>query len=205
MKKEFPRSFVDPEAMQGESVRVLREKAPPAVMPFDITKIGHVVLNVSDIEQSADFYTKVLGFRVSDVYPESMLPGRMIFLRFSTDHHGVALVGGKKKEQILSDLHHMAFQVETLDEVFRARDYLTENGVKIEFEGRRRGGCQVAVEFRDPDGNFLEIYWGLDQVSRDEASRPSEEWRPVASLEDAIDNPPVGQDMTLADPTLRRD
>ena len=173
-------------------------------MPFDITKIGHVVLNVKDVEKSTEFYTQVLGFRVSDTYPESMMPGRMVFLRFNHDHHGVALVGGSEREVDNTEMHHMAFQVETLDEVFRARDYLEENNVHIEFSGRRRAGCQVAVEFRDPDGHFLEIYCLLDQVGPDEEARPAEEWRPVASLEDALDNAPPEQDMTLQDSGLRR-
>ena len=37
--------------------------------------------------------------------------------------------------------------------------------IKIEFSGRRRGGCQIAIEFRDPDSQFLEIDCLLDQVS----------------------------------------
>ncbi|MFI4988303.1 MAG: VOC family protein, partial [Alphaproteobacteria bacterium] len=40
----------------------------PAGLPFRIGKIGHVVLNVSDLERSVRFYTQVLGFSVSDVY-----------------------------------------------------------------------------------------------------------------------------------------
>ncbi|MCK6450635.1 MAG: VOC family protein, partial [Alphaproteobacteria bacterium] len=95
------------------------------------------------------------------------------------------------------ELHHMAFAVGTLDQVFRAREHLKAHGVKIEFEGRRRAGCQVAVEFRDPDGHFLEIYWGLDQVGPDGRVRPPEEWRECFSLEDAVKDAPPGQDTAL--------
>ena len=204
MAKQFKRDLVDQDALNDPKMDALRALSPPIKMPFYITKIGHVVLNVKDVDRSAKFYTHVLGFRVSDVYPESMMPGRMVFLRFNHDHHGVALVGGSKREVDNTELHHMAFQVETLDEVFRARDYLEKNDVHIEFSGRRRGGCQVALEFRDPDGHFLEIYCLLDQVGPDAEARPPEEWRPVASLEDALDNPPPGQDVTLKDPSLRR-
>ncbi|MBD19449.1 MAG: hypothetical protein CMM37_00215 [Rhodospirillaceae bacterium] len=204
MAKKFKRDFVDQEALNDPEMIALKQLSPPKTMPFDITKIGHVVLNVRDVEQSAKFYTQVLGFRVSDVYPESMMPGRMVFLRFNRDHHGVALVGGSEREVDNSELHHMAFQVETLDEVFHARDYLEKNDVDIEFSGRRRGGCQVAVEFRDPDGHFLEIYCLLDQVEPDEEARPPNEWRPVASLEHALDDAPPGQNVTLRDPSLRR-
>ena len=59
-----------------------------------LRKLGHVVLNVSDLEASVRFYTDVLGLQISDRYPDSMVPGGMVFLRFDTDHHGIALVGG---------------------------------------------------------------------------------------------------------------
>lgn len=204
MANEFPRGNVDLDELNNADMQALKLFKPPQDMPFDITKIGHVVLHVRDVKKSADFYTKVLGFRVSDTYPESMMPGKMVFLRFGRDHHGLALVGGSAKDMDDREMHHMAFQVETLDEVFRARNHLEECDVPIDFEGRRRGGCQVAVEFSDPDGHMLEIYWGLDQVGPDEDSRPPEEWTPAASLEDAIDHAPPGQDMTLQDPNLRR-
>ena len=204
MAKQFKRDFVDRESLDAPDMQALRKMSPPADMPFDITKIGHVVLNVKEVERSTEFYTQVMGFRVSDTYPESMMPGRMVFLRFNNDHHGLALVGGSERTVDNTEMHHMAFQVETLDEVFRARDYLEKNKVHIEFSGRRRGGCQVAVEFRDPDGHFLEIYCLLDQVGPNEEARSAEEWRPVASLEDALDNAPPGQNMKLLDPGLRR-
>jgi catechol 2,3-dioxygenase len=161
-------------------------------MDFELRKIGHVVLNVSDLEAAVRFYTEVLGLRVSDRYPDSMVPGGMVFLRCNTDHHGVALVGGAGRLERTS-LNHFAFEVGSLDEVFRARSWLQRHGVPIVFEGRRRAGCQVAVEFRDPDGNNLEIYWGLDQVGTDGRARPASEWRPAKTLEDAVANPVAGQ------------
>ena len=63
----------------------------------------------------------------------------------------------------------------------------------IHFEGRRRAGCQIAVEFKDPDGNNLEIYWGLDQVGTGGDVRPASEWRQALTLEDAVANPVAGQ------------
>ena len=180
----------------------LRAMRRPQGTPFRIGKIGHVVLNVADLERSVRFYTEVLGFSVSDVYPEEMMPGGMVFMRFGTDHHGVALVGAPHQGED-SGLHHLAFEVATLDEVFRARDHLRKHGAPIDFEGRRRAGVQIAVEFRDPDGHRLEIYWGLDQVGSDGHVRPAAEWKGAKSLEEAVDNPVGGQDTTLADPRLR--
>jgi catechol 2,3-dioxygenase len=163
-------------------------------LPYELRKIGHVVLNVTDLEASVRFYTEVLGLQVSDRYPDSMVPGGMVFMRCNTDHHGVALVGGAPKLEGTT-LNHFAFEVGTPDEVFRARAWLREHGVPIVFEGRRRAGCQLAVEFRDPDGNHLEIYWGLDQIGSDGRARPASEWRPAKTLEDAVANPVAGQRM----------
>ena len=173
-----------------------------ADVPFRIRKIGHVVLRASDLRRSVDFYTRVLGFAISDVYPEEMMPGGMVFMRCNPDHHGVALVGGMPGPSQKRELHHFAFEVDTLDEIFLARKRLREHGVPIVFEGRRRAGVQVAVEFLDPDGHHLEIYWGLDRVGADGRVRPKDEWREARTLEDALDNPPPGQSMQLGDPSL---
>ena len=96
----------------------------------------------------------------------------------------------------------MAFEVGTLDEVFQARRMLRQRGVPITFEGRRRAGVQIAVEFLDPDGHQLEIYWGLDQLGDDDAARPASDWRWAHTLEEAIANPPPGQAPCLQDPAL---
>jgi catechol 2,3-dioxygenase len=180
----------------------LKSYGRPADLPFNITKIGHVVLNVTDLERSVKFYTQVMGFKVSDVYPHNMMPGGMVFLRFNADHHGIALVGALDAQKVNSDLHHMAFEVESLDEVIRARNHLRAHSAKIDFEGRRRAGVQIAVEFRDPDGHRLEIYWGLDRVGPDDKIRPAQEWKGAPSLKVAIENPVVGQDTTLKDKSL---
>jgi catechol 2,3-dioxygenase-like lactoylglutathione lyase family enzyme len=174
----------------------------PKGLPFHIGKIGHVVLNVRDVDRSVRFYTQVLGFEISDLYPEEMVPGGMAFLRCNPDHHGIALVGSMQETNPNAELNHIAFEVGSLDEVIRARDHLARNNVRIDFAGRRRAGCQIAVEFRDPDGHRLEIYWGIDQIGSNGTVRGPEEWKGARSIEDAIADPVKGQDTTVQDPTL---
>ena len=193
----MPRGVVDLVGLRSPQAKALRSMAPPIGLPFGLAKLGHVVLKVTDLARSVGFYTGVLGFRVSDVNPETMMKGGMVFLRCNADHHCLALVGGAQAGSKTQELHHLAFEVPTLDEVMRAREHLERHGVKIDFHGRRRAGCQVAVEFRDPDNHSLEIFWGLDQVGSDGRVRPPEEWREEHSIEEALANPPAGQDTTL--------
>ena len=186
----------------------VRAAAVHGTLPFELKKIGHVVLMVSDVARSVAFYTGVLGFQLSDIFDKDIMEDGMVFLRLNADHHGVALVGGAPvdnqgvRRNQRHEFHHMAFEVATLDEVFRARKHLREYGATITFEGRRRAGVQVAVEFLDPDGYNLEIYWGIDQIGTDGYVRPPSEWCGANSLEEAITNPPPGQKPVLRDLSL---
>src|SRR4029079_14589005 len=112
----MPRGIIDHAGLKSAASQALRDMVPEGGRPFNLTKIGHVVLMATDIPRSVAFYTGVLGFRVSDVYPETMMKGRMVFMRCAADHHGVALVGQAPGPSPQHELHHMAFEVGTLDE-----------------------------------------------------------------------------------------
>ena len=176
----------------------------PLGQPFRLNRIGHIALYVQDLERSAKFYTDVLGFQVSDVYPETgeLVAGGAVFMRCNADHHGIALFKATKDYRPSAGLHHVAFEVSSLDEVLRAREHLRNHDVPIHFEGRRRAGVQLAVEFQDPDGHNLEIYWGIDQIGSDGHVRPPEQWKGANTLEAAIADPVVGQDTTVHDQSL---
>ena len=87
---------------------------PPESMPFKVQKLGHTVFYVSDLARSVRWYTQVLGFRLSDVYDESMMAGGMVFLRFGPDHHSLALVGEGEKPGMRRGTHHTAFELGSL-------------------------------------------------------------------------------------------
>jgi len=172
----------------------LRALQPPEGLGFKIRRLGHVVLQVTDLERSLLFYTQVLGFKVTEIYSEDLQPGGFAFLRCHTDHHSIALVGNGAALSQHKELHHVAFEVGSVEEVFAVRERLREQGTTITFEGRRRAGCQIAVEFLDPDGHCLEIYWGLDQIGTSGHVRPASEWRGIRTLEAAVAHPVIGQD-----------
>jgi catechol 2,3-dioxygenase-like lactoylglutathione lyase family enzyme len=156
--------------------------------PIHVRKLGHLVYEVSDIERSTAFWTEILGFSVSDRNEFGM-----VFLRSESDHHSIALAPSKKKARPEPDaglrFHHLAMEVESIDVLFKARDFLRARGIPIDFEGRRGPGGNVGLEFYDPDGYLFEIYAGMDQVGADGHTRPAEQFNRVKSLEEAVAQP----------------
>ena len=156
--------------------------------PVKVRKLGHAVLVVNDIEATTRFWTEIMGFKVSDRNEQGM-----VFLRYGGDHHTIGLAQAKDKGALPGHdqpgLSHLAFEVGTMDELFRIRDFLEANGVKITFEGRKGPGSNPGIEFLDPDGFQVELYAGMDQIGWDGHSRPPEQWNRVRSLEEVVANP----------------
>jgi catechol 2,3-dioxygenase-like lactoylglutathione lyase family enzyme len=162
-------------------------KSAAGQSPVRIRKLGHVVIQVSDLERSMKFYTEMLNFRVSDRSPEGA-----VFLTSVGDHHTIGLFPSKGKDAptTVKDavrLHHFAMEVESLDALFEARAFLQERGVPFVFEGRHRMGGHTSIEFLDPDGFQLELYWDMDRTRPDGRSRPI--GSSVKGLEASRDNP----------------
>ena len=68
---------------------------------------------------------------------------------------------------------------------------------EVALQGRRRAGCQLEIEFHDPNGYRIEVYCLLDQVGENGWVRPASQWHGVLdSLERAAANPVPGQDTT---------
>jgi catechol 2,3-dioxygenase-like lactoylglutathione lyase family enzyme len=115
--------------------------APASNTPFAITKIGHVVLNCRDLERSVKFYTQILGFKISDIYEPEMVPGGMVFMRFNADHHGVGLVGAMTGSAENIELHHLAFEVDSVDDrplcVIKAKCTIVATGMRRRKKPRR--------------------------------------------------------------------
>jgi catechol 2,3-dioxygenase-like lactoylglutathione lyase family enzyme len=162
--------------------------ALPKTTPINVRKLGHLVYEVSDIERSTAFWTEILNFSVSDRNEQGM-----VFLRCAGDHHSIALVPSKKGARPPAEsglqMHHLAMEVDSVETLFRAREFLQGRGIPIDFEGRRGPGGNVGVEFLDPDGYTFEIYANMDQVGDDGKTRPPEQFNRVRSLEDAVAKP----------------
>ena len=157
--------------------------------PIRIKKLGHVVIQVRNLERSVRFYTEVFNFRVSD---NATAGG--VFLTGLGDHHTIGLFPSDgDNAEIPAEgavrLHHFAFQVGSFEELFDIRAYLQERGVPIVWEGRRAMGGHTSVEFLDPDGYHLEVYCDMDQIPPGGRSRPRDPNARYDTLEKSRDNP----------------
>ncbi|AFR07585.1 MULTISPECIES: VOC family protein [Nocardiopsis] len=140
-------------------------------------RTGHVGLNVTDIERSRDFYTRVFGF---DVLGEGKEEGRE-YAFLGSDGQLILTLWKQSGEAFRKDtagLHHLSFQVETVEEVRRAEADLREIAVDFAYDGvvpHGEGAASGGIFFHDPDGIRLEIYapTGADEAEAPVAAAPT--------------------------------
>ena len=146
-----------------------------AANPIEVRKLGHVGLYCRDLPKMIDFYTRVLGFKVSDVNEKGMT-----FLRCGADHHTLVLttMPGAGKPDAAGALHHIALEVGGVDDLKRIRKYLLAQGVPLHGKIKHEGpGGNFVVDLEDPEGNRLQFFCGMDQIGWDGKSRPKEQWK----------------------------
>lgn len=142
-----------------------------------VRKIGHVGLYCRDLPKMVDFYTRVLGFKVSDVNEKGMT-----FLRFGADHHSFVLAAmseeEKKKGAGAMLLQQIAMEVANLESLKRMRRYLVSQGVNVRGKIKHEGpGNDYTFDFDDPEGNRLQFFSDMDRIGWDGKSRPKEQWK----------------------------
>jgi catechol-2,3-dioxygenase len=129
-------------------------------MAFSPVRLNHAVLFVSDLERAVRFYTTTFGMDIIAREPGA----NAAFLRLprSGNHHdlglfGVGTSGGPKRRGAIG-LYHLAWQVDTIDELAEGRRALIEDGA---YTGESSHGATKSVYGADPDGNEFEIMWML--------------------------------------------
>jgi catechol 2,3-dioxygenase len=118
-------------------------------------KLGHIVLKVRDAAVSRDFYTRTLGLKISH---EDLEHGA-VFLSFGREHHELALfqlATGDAPGAAQPGLHHMAWRLDTFDELKDAYRELKTIGVPV--ESTVEHNVSRSIYFHDPDGNRVELY-----------------------------------------------
>ncbi len=118
---------------------------------------SHAVLNVRDEKKILDFYTETLGFNISDRGPIAENGPNIIFMSQNEDeHHQLAVVTSRKDQNPSNSLNHLAFRVESFDDVKTLNGKLESAGVDILPLSH---GNTLSLYFNDPEGNGLEVFW----------------------------------------------
>lgn len=122
---------------------------------MQIKELGHVVLYVTNLERSADFYRDTLGFH------EISRDRQTALFSSGRTHHEMLLIGigGAPKERrgLEPGLYHIGFKIgdgpESLRQVYKE---LIEK--KIAITGSADHFVTHSLYILDPDGNELELY-----------------------------------------------
>jgi catechol 2,3-dioxygenase len=130
-------------------------------------QLTHVGLYVNDMDAMVSFYTRLVGFIVTD--SGTFLGRDLTFLsRRPDEHHQMVLVTGRRADGDVQVLSQVSFRVDDLDALRVFHRTALELGA-AEMEGRNHGNSW-SIYFRDPEGNRLEMYtptpWYVSQPWR---------------------------------------
>ncbi|MFT3865148.1 MAG: VOC family protein [Solirubrobacterales bacterium] len=158
-----------------------------------VNRIGHLGIAVRDLDRSIEFYCDVLGLSLTErfEYPEDEVGHGVAvkagaFVRCDATHHCISIFALKDDVPdpgpgaVGFGLHHIAFEISTPEQLIaRYRDFKARG---IEIVNAREGGPGNQPRFyaRDPDGNLLEFYWGIDEIGWDGRAR---EYGPITEID----------------------
>ena len=153
-------------------------------MSFSPVRLNHAVLFVVDLNRAERFYTEVFGMVVAAREPRA----NAAFLRLprSGNHHDLGLFGvgtaAAPKVRGGIGLYHLAWQLDTIDELAEARQTLIDVGA---YTGESSHGATKSLYGADPDANEFEIMWMLprDAWGEFENAAPIERLHLTAELE----------------------
>ena len=151
--------------------------------PFKVTRIGPVAIFVEDVERSADFYTRLLGFCFTE---ESLVEGeRCIYLRAGTEHHALALLPRSLRAKLglssHSTLATFGLEVGSYRQLREAVAFLKNKGWQFleQLPASLFPGIDYAAFVLDPAGHCLMLYYYMEQIGWDGHPRPPAERRVV--------------------------
>jgi catechol 2,3-dioxygenase len=145
------------------------------VLSVSVSRLGHIGIAVRDLDRTVEFYRRMLGLRLTESfdYGDNQVGHGVgvsagAFVRCDTNHHCISFFALRNVDDATSGpaygLHHVAFELNTPEELVSLYRRFRSEGIPIVNARKGGPGNQPRFYARDPDGNLLEFYWGLDQI-----------------------------------------
>ncbi len=134
--------------------------------------LGHIVFPCREFEETVDFYTRVLGFEITDYLPVKLAEDApeqgLYFLHCDNPrHHSLALFENPNPAE--SGLVHMMVEVPTIDELGLCRARCQAVGVPLAADiGRHANDRMLSIYIQSPGGFALE--YGCEGLQLDWSS-----------------------------------
>ena len=120
-------------------------------------RLSHAFINVADVDKVVPFYTDILGFQITDRGVIGEDTQAVFMSQDPENHHQIALAGTLKDPGgATRQLGHVAFRMESIDELRALKRRLTAEGVEIRRELSH--GNAWSLYFADPEGNGVECF-----------------------------------------------
>ena len=140
--------------------------------PIPALTFSHFGFFVRDIERMAEFYTRVLGFAISDRGELDTPRGRLSFAFLTRDpreHHQIVMATGRPDDLPFNTINQISFRMDNFSGLREMHRIIqAEKGVS-EIAPVSHGNA-LSVYFRDPEGNRIELFvdtpWYVDQPMR---------------------------------------
>lgn len=155
----------DPEGLQVEIyVGATTLSNVPFVSPAGVSRFytgeqgaGHIVLSAGKIDEVRDFYTRLLGFKLSDTIGMAISPEFTLLLEFyhcNPRHHTLALAPLPAPKR----LHHFMVEMATMDDVGFAMDRIEPLGIRQTMTlGKHTNDQMVSFYAATPSGFEVEV------------------------------------------------
>jgi 2,3-dihydroxy-p-cumate/2,3-dihydroxybenzoate 3,4-dioxygenase len=149
------------------SKMMIRARARPAQVT-NFRHIGHFGVNVPNVREATEYAIANMGLMISDVLGNYL--GTLLRAFPNPNHHSFAYLparDGKKQ------LNHIAFMVDSIDDIGKLFNRIEAHGVKRAFGiGRHPTSTSIFLYIFDPDSMVWEYTFGMEQFPEVGAREP---------------------------------
>lgn len=121
-----------------------------------IARLGYAAFATHNVEAMWHYYTEVIGFSLVTLEDDGTA-----YLRNSADHHTIVFHPSTENR-----LLYLGLQLGGQQTLAEAADYLRAQGITVRIRAYTHPGIPELLEFKDPEGNSIQLYTTIEQTGR---------------------------------------